>query len=146
MATMNSKIAGVTFANDPVDGGRNRQEILAELYKNGRIITVNLRRTTFNNPETGVVEPAIKCVERNTKQVIGYIPRTDIEKMDGVRQLTGFINFIRDGYSVELTEQQAPSTDQYATAKRYCDQHQRPIPAYDSRALGQVFAEMRGKR
>lgn len=138
-----SRIAGVTFNNDPVDGGRSRQEILDELFKNGRIITVNLKHTMFMNQTTGVVEPAIKCVERYSQQVIGWIPREDIAKMKGIRQLTGFINFVRDGYSVELEEQVAPSSAQYKTVKAYCDRNHKPMPAYDTRAYGAVFATMR---
>ena len=138
-----SRIAGVTFTNDPVDGGRSRQEILAELFKNGRIITVNLKHTTFKNEQTGQVEPAIKCVERYSQQVIGWIPREDIAKMKGVRQLTGFINFVRDGYSVELEEQVAPSSAQYKAVKTYCERNSKPMPAYDTRAYGAVFAVMR---
>ena len=143
---LQSRIAGVTFNNDPADGGRNRQKILAELYKTSKIITVDLLHTTFNNTETGVIEPAIKCREKSTHAIIGWIPREDIAKMRGVRQLTGFIRFIRDGYSVELEEQSAPSSSQYKAVKRYCEQKRKPMPAYDSRAYGVVFAEMRGKR
>ena len=138
-----SRIAGVTFNNDAADGGRNRQEILAELFKSSKIITVNLKHTTFNNEQTGQVEPAIKCVERYSGQVIGWIPREDIAKMKGVRQLTGFIRFIRDGYSVELEEQVAPSSAQYKTVKDYCSRNGKPMPAYDTRAYGAVFATMR---
>lgn len=138
-----SRIAGVSFNNDPEDGGRNRQQILAELFGVNKIITVNLKHTTFKNEQTGQIEPAIKCIERSTKQVIGWIPREDIAKMKGVRQLTGFIRFIRDGYSVELESQIAPSSAQYKAVKNFCDNHNRVMPAYDTRAYGAVFAEMR---
>lgn len=146
MDIIRSRIAGVTFTNDKIDGGRNRQEILAELYKHSKIITVRLVRTTFRNPDTGIVEPAIKCVERNTKQVIGWIPRTDIPKMQGVRELTGFIRFIKDGYSVELENQQAPSSAQYKVIKQYCDATGTRMPAYDARAFGPIFAAMRARQ
>lgn len=147
---LTSRVAGVTFDNEVEDGGRNRQEILAELFQAHRqsnntsaIITVNLKHTTFRNKQTGIIEPAIKCVEKESKQVIGWIPREDIAKMKGIRQLTGFIKFIRDGYAVELDEQSAPTSAQYKAVKTYCDRNRKPMPAYDARAYGIIFAEMR---
>ena len=140
---LQSRIAGVTFSNDPADGGKSRQVILGELFQQRHIITVNLIQTKFYNEQTGVTEPAIKCMERDSRQIIGWIPREDIQKLQGIRQMTGFIKFIRDGYSVELMEQKQPTSAQYKAIKNFCENHRRPMPAYDTRAYGAIFAEMR---
>lgn len=134
---MKTRIAGVTFNNEVEDGGKNRQEILKELcLTRGNIITVDLKYTTYNG------EPAIKCIEHTTRQVIGWIPKTDIANMQH-HQMTGFIDHSKKGYSVRLDEQIAPSRAQYHTVKQVCAKNGMVMPAYDRRAYTQIFVMLR---
>lgn len=136
-----TKVAGVTFANDEKDGGRSRQEILKELATSkGSIITVNLYRTNWLNPKTGKYEHAIKCVEHDSKEVIGWIPKTDIDKIKE-KQMTGFIGFVKGTYNVALDVQKCPTQAQYHAMKDICKSTGIPMPAYDVRAYAPVFAQ-----
>lgn len=72
---MRINVAGVTFNNEAIDGGKSRQSILAELYATKNIITVDLKTTTYNG------EKAIKVVEHSTKQCIGWIPKTKVHRL-----------------------------------------------------------------
>lgn len=131
---MVTRIAGVTFNNEAEDGGVNRQKILNALANSGRqIITVDLKRTQYNG------ELAIKCIEHTTRQVIGWIPKSDIDKITH-SQMTGFIDYGKHGYSVRLDWQHAPTAKQYHYVKSLCTKHGIELPAYDIRAYAYVFA------
>ena len=133
---MRTKLAGVTFNNDPDDGGRNRQEILAELYNGGRqIFTADLIYTKYKD------EFAVKVRDHLTKQILGWIPKSDLEmfKDKKTRQLTGFIRW-HGGYHVQLDTQHAPTHKQYAYMKFLCEQNGYTMPAYDKRAYAGLFA------
>ena len=133
-------LAGVTFANDVQDGGRSRQEILAEILANrGHIITVDLEYTKFHNEETGLDEDAIKVREHSSREVIGWISRNDIPSMEH-HQMTGFIRVSKNGYSVQIDNQRKPSAKQYHYAKVLCARHNVQMPAYDVRAYAALFA------
>lgn len=128
------RIAGVTFKNEKEDGGASRQEILRNLVMAGRaIITVDLVETTFNG------EYAVKCIEHSTRQMIGWIPKTELASVRRL-QMTGFIDHSRIGYSVRLDEQKAPSQKQYYAVKHICEKNGVMMPAYDIRAYVTVFA------
>lgn len=139
------KIAGVTFCNTTEYGGRHRQTILKEFYqtKDG-IITVDLKRVIFLNPDTHQYEPAIQCIEHTTKQLIGWIPKTEIQYTTQ-RQMTGFILFYKNTYSVRLNDQIAPSPAQYKMVKQICQQQHLVMPAYDVRAYVKIFQLIRTK-
>ena len=128
------KIAGVTFKNEKEDGGNSRQEILRNLVMSGKsIITVDLVETTFNG------EYAVKCIEHSTRQMIGWIPKTELANVRHL-QMTGFIDHSRVGYSVRLDNQKAPSQRQYYAVKHICEKNGVAMPAYDIRAYVTVFA------
>lgn len=128
------RVAGVTFKNEKEDGGNSRQEILRNLVMAGRaIITVDLVETTFNG------EYAVKCIEHSTRQMIGWIPKTELANVKH-SQMTGFIDHSRIGYSVRLDEQKAPSQKQYYAVKHICEKNGVMMPAYDIRAYVTVFA------
>lgn len=147
MTNERTKVAGVTFNNEETDDNRNRQEILKELLTTyGAIITVDLKQTVYANPKTGKNEPAIKCVEHRTKQVIGWIPRTMINNLINVKQMTGFISYAHKTYSVALAEQKAPTRAQYHYMKDICKKNNYQMPAYDVRAYGAIFAQVKNKK
>lgn len=123
------KVAGVTF--------ENRQETLKELVgMNRSIITVNLIYTTFNG------EFAIKLVEDVTGKEIGWIPRTELHKFVScnIHQMTGFINFYNNTYYVRLSEQLAPSREDYERMYQLCTTYGYGMPAFDVRAYLPIFA------
>lgn len=123
------KVAGVTF--------ENRQETLSQLVgMNRSIITVDLVYTTFNN------EFAIKLVENSTGREIGWIPKTELYKFVScnVHQMTGFVNYYNNIYYVRLSEQLAPSREDYERMCQLCTVYGCGLPAFDVRAYAQVFA------
>lgn len=123
------KVAGVTF--------ENRQETLAQLVgMNRSIITVDLIYTTFNN------EFAIKLVENTTGREIGWIPKTELYKFTAcnIRQMTGFIGYYNDTYYVRLSEQLAPSREDYERMCQLCTRYGYGMPAFDVRAYLPIFA------
>ena len=123
------KVAGVTF--------ENRQETLAQLVgMNRSIITVDLVYTTFNN------EFAIKLVENSTGREIGWIPRTELYRFTScnVRQMTGFIGYYNNTYYVRLSEQLAPSREDYERMYQLCARYGYSMPAFDVRAYLPIFS------
>ena len=86
-------IAGVTFSNDPADGGQSRQELLSELFQYGPEL-VNLERTIYHNPETNEDENAIKVRSTINHKIIGWIPRTHIEALWNTRQMLLSIGYL----------------------------------------------------
>lgn len=125
------KVAGVTF--------EGRQKTLKELVMiNRSIITVNLIYTTFNG------EFAIKLVEDVTGKEIGWIPRTELHKFVScnIHQMTGFIGYYNT-YYVRLSEQLAPSRDDYDKMYQLCTKYGYGMPAYDVRAYLPIFANQR---
>lgn len=130
------KVAGVTFANED---GENRQDIIANVCGMTGIITVDLVHTTWHNDETNEDEYAIKCVEHNTRKVIGWIPRTELNNEALDSQMTGFIRNYHGKYSIQLDTIKRPSSKQYHAVKALCARQGRPMVAYDVRAYAYVF-------
>lgn len=132
------KVAGVKFSNED---GESRQEILANLAKInlGGIITVDLIETEFEG------EYAIKCVEHNSRKVIGWIPKTELKNETLSSQMTGFIRKTSYGQNVQLTVIKKPTSAQYHYAKALCSRNKKPMPAYDARAYAFIFAMARAK-
>lgn len=129
------KLAGVTFNNEEIDGGRSRQEILRELVgMNRQIFTADLIYTKYNG------DFAIKVREHATKQIVGWIPKVELEKFAdrSVKQMTGFISNY-GSYSVELSPQDPPTSKQYAYMKAICNEEGYSMPAYDKRAYALIF-------
>ena len=123
------KVAGVTF--------ENRQETLTQLVgMNRSIITVNLIYTTFNG------EFAIKLVEDVTGKEIGWIPKTELYKFTScnIHQMTGFIGYYNNTYYVRLSEQLAPSRNDYEIMYQICARYGYSMPAFDVRAYLPIFA------
>lgn len=129
------KVAGVTFRNENEDGGKSRQEILAELVSlNRSIITVDLIYTKYGN------DFAIKLREHATKQIIGWIPKDKLNlfKEKKIRQMTGFISNYGI-WSVRLFMQEAPTHQEYRYMKYLCNKSGCAMPAYDKRAYKEIF-------
>lgn len=136
------KVAGVTFTNED---GTSRQEILAGLVGTTGIITVDLQQTTWHNDETNEDEYAIKCIEHNTRKVIGWIPKTELDNDILSSQMTGFIRYYHNKYSVQLDTIKRPSQKQYHAVKALCAKQGRPMVAYDVRAYAYVFEMARAE-
>jgi len=132
------KMAGVKFNNDD---GESRQEILSNLFNInlGGIITVDLIETEFEG------EYAIKCVEHNSRKVIGWIPKTELKNEILSSQMTGFIRRTSYGHNVQLSVIKKPTSAQYHYAKALCGRNKKPMPAYDARAYAFIFAMARAK-
>ena len=122
-----SHIAGVTFAND---NGESRQQLLKAIYNTGVPVLVTLNRTLFHNQETGEDENAIQVI-RNGK-VLGWIPRTDIEKCWNLNQMVLIANYYKNTYSGALMLSQPPTNKQYGAMKQKRKQGQiKKLPEYD---------------
>lgn len=140
MAYKTYKLVGVSFTNPPEFGGKSRQEILKKISETRNIITINLVPTKFANETTGELEPAIQCLDKQTRQLIGWVAKTDVPSLIHTDQMTGYIMFHKNTYYVEMYHILRPSTEQYRYIKDYCDQYDLPKPAYDVRAYA-VFAK-----
>lgn len=123
-------IAGVTYHNDPEDGGESRQAILKSLPN---IVSLKLIHTKFRN------EPAIKIIEKKTRKVIGWIPKINIETLWSVSELTGFISETNGVYHCSASPVRSPSNQMYALGVKICSEHKLETPAYDERAYRQAF-------
>lgn len=128
------KAAGVTFQNDPADGGRPRQEILHELMKKSRYIGVWLRPRKFYRKETGVWEDSIKLIEQRTGQMIGFIPKNLVPEYKNISDMIGELNCVENTIGVRLTMPEEPSQKLYWTIRRHCERTGDEMPAYDKRA------------
>ena len=135
-------VAGVTFANPD---GTQRQDILKH-FGNECFITVNLIKQTFSNAKTGENEPAIACIEKVTKQQLGFISRNDLNRPEvtNVRQLTGQVRCFQNEnnqttFYCEIAPVQAPDSEMYANMKKLCAANNLTLPAYDVRAYEQFI-------
>lgn len=125
------KVAGVQFANED---GQSRQEIIKTLKKSTcGIITVDLVETTFEG------EYAIKCIEHNSRKLIGWIPKAELKSELLSSQMTGFIRVGEYGASIQLDVIKKPSQAQYHAVKMICSKAKKQMPAYDIRAYAYVF-------
>ncbi len=125
-------VRGVTYSNDPEDGGRPRQGILANIAARGSIyVTVDLNYTTYDG------QPAIKVQDHVSRNTIGWIPKERIADVTEQRltQLTGILYLSKKGiYSVTLDKQIRPDHETYAAMRLVCRQNGISMPAYDMRA------------
>jgi len=132
------KLAGVTFDNTKEDGGESRQTILKNIFETqGSIVNVSLEACNWEG------EYAIKVKDKKSRDVIGFIPRNMLRsKMIG-RQMTAMIMEYKGVWSARLTPVEAPTKAQYHFMLMFCKRTGREMPAYDKRAYGAVFKEMR---
>lgn len=130
-----SHVAGVTFCNDKIDGGQDRQKLLEHLYQYGPQI-VNLEHTIFHNEETGADEDAIKVRSTVNNTIIGWIPRTDIEKLWNTSQMLLSINFYKDVWCGTLAEMESPTPAQYRLVKTLVNKGLINKPAYEKTIYG----------
>lgn len=135
------RVAGVTFNND---NGVSRQNIIRSLQGEHGIITCDLIETVYHNPETGEDEKAIEVREHVSKQMLGYIPRKELDNENLDNQMTGFIRFYKGTWSVQLDTIKRPSPKQYAYVKSLCTKYRKAMPAYDVRAYAYMFEMVRG--
>lgn len=134
-------VAGVTFANED---GVNRQGILRELVDAKKeICGISLKKTNYTD-NNGVTQMAIACIEKTSRQQIGFIPKENITEIlkDNCNELTAFIGYNTKGkcYYVELSPVQAPTKNQYVYVQRACKKAGIPMPAYDERAYKRWFS------
>ena len=135
-------LAGVTFNNDPQDGGENRQTLLKKIHDQGRPVLVSLDHCKWQDPATGKTEDAIKI--RNTNgTVIGWIPRQEIPKYKNVTKAVLTVGFFSNCYYGVLSKHEAPTDKQYAYMKHLNQQGRiAMMPEYDrsiySHALSKI--------
>ena len=130
-----SKIVGVTFDNDAIDGGENRQTILKSFLKNNiHIISLDLIYTTYNG------EKAIKVREKTTKQIVGWIPRSKVDDIMSkkIKHTVGFISTMIDKGEIiaclKIDKPKRPTNVEYHRMKKMCENRHIAMPAYDIRA------------
>lgn len=98
------KVAGVTFDNDPIDGGRNRQDILKELFdaSDDEVVEILVDALYIRRRDATF---GIKLVEHNTKQVIGWMHSKTADNIvlsgKKPKQYKGFISY-HGSYHVKL--------------------------------------------
>lgn len=132
------RLAGVTFSNDPEDGGRNRQDLIKEIAsRQGAIINVSLDACSWEG------EYGIKVKDKKTKTVIGWIPRNMLHDEKLGKQMTATLMEYKGTWSAKLTPVEAPTKAQYHFMVMLCKRTGRPMPTYDRRAYNAVFKELR---
>lgn len=136
------KIAGVTFKNAD---GVSRQNIIRSLQGAYGIITVDLVPTTYHNSETNADERAIEVREHVSHQLLGYIPKAELDNPMLSDQMTGFIRSYKGTWSVQLDNIKRPTPKQYAYVKSMCAKSGKAMPAYDVRAYAYIFETLREK-
>jgi len=128
-------VAGVTFCNDKVDGGQDRQKLLEHLYQYGPTL-VNLERTIFHNEETGEDEDAIKVRSVVTNTIIGWIPRTHIQVLWNTKQMLLSIGCYKDTWCGTLAEIEKPTPAQYRMMMAMVNKGLLKKPAYEKTIYG----------
>lgn len=128
-----TKIAGVTF--------ENRQELLKNLYN--RTSIVRLVKTPFKNTKTNVTELAIQVIDDNTKNLLGYIPKQNIDKFTNISKMILNVSYYNNIYSGELREMIPPSKKQYAIIKKCIEKGKlKEMPIYDKNIFGMVIESL----
>ena len=132
------KLAGVTFVNEPEDGGLNRQDLIKEIHsKQGAVINVSLEACSWEG------EYAIKVKDKKSKAVIGWIPRNMLRSKLLSSQMTAILMNYKGVWSARLSPVQAPSKAQYHFMLTMCKRTGRVMPAYDKRAYNSAFKALR---
>lgn len=138
-----SRIAGVTFANDACDGGENRQDLLKELM--GFPSAVRLQKTIFHNPDTNQDELAIKVISHNTNKVLGYIPRTDIDRFKNESVMILQVSYYKNQYSGALSLPVPPTPKQYSIMKALLWKNKiDTLPVYDKTIYSYAIQKVAG--
>jgi hypothetical protein len=133
-----SKVVGVTF-----DG---RQNTLRKLIKDATWRSVSLIHTTYHNEETGEDEPAIQVKDYETKEVIGWIAKTDIDKYQGIYAMTAELGEYKGTMYANLYIPKTPSRNQYWMVKRACEKKGIKMPLYDVNAYESTFSLLRSTK
>jgi hypothetical protein len=137
------RVAGVTFDNEPAEGGRNRQTILAELI--GHPFDAVLKRAIFKN-DRGEEEPAIKVYHADTKEMIGWIPRVSITDLWNVPRMVGFADYYKNTFGCSLEYQHDPTPKQYAIVTKLVAQGKIAKPTvYDRDVYRRAICRSRSK-
>ncbi len=124
------KVVGVSF--------EDRQETIKNLMNDSRIRSVTLIHTTYTD-ENGVTEPAIQVKDYNTKKVLGWISKSDLNRYEGIYQMTAELGEFNGTYYSYLYMPKAPTPKQYRVVKRYCSEHGISMPLYDELAYEDIF-------
>lgn len=133
-----TKLAGVTFANPPEEGGEERQSILAELT--GAPTPVTLENVIFHNDETGLGEFAIKVRSDVTGKLVGYIPKAEINKWKNTGKMMLTVNCYKNTYYGSLNLLRKPTPKQYGAMKSLCAKGIiNKMPPYDQTVYQWVF-------
>ena len=133
------KLAGVTFNNDPEDGGASRQDLLKKIWFGGEPIKVDLDHCIFHNKETGKDEDAVKVRTQNGT-VIGWIPRTEIPTVSNISNMLLTVGLYKNCYHGMLNFMQKPTPKQYKCVKSlYNKGIIKKMPIYDRRIYARTI-------
>ena len=132
------KVAGVQFTNDIIDGGRNRQEILKELYDNGQeMIEIKLDHITRKDGSI-----ALKVREAKSNEVIGWIHTETANALVASGNELNYVGFIgyHGTYHVKLDDVRMPEELDMKRAELFCIETESEMPICDVRAYKGKFA------
>lgn len=129
-----TRAAGVTFANDPADGGESRQAILKAFADRGiGVLGIRIVPCVVNG------EKALKLKEKNTKKVLGYIPKKDIARCEKIQEMVGYIQMYKGIYSLALNPMEKPTAKQYNYVLSLARAYGIPMPVYDKNCYNQFL-------
>lgn len=139
-----TKLAGVTFNNPADDGGESRQDLLKELY-GGAPTPVTLENVIHHNEDTGLGEFAIKVRSDITGKVLGFIPKSEINKWKNTNKMMLTVNFYKNTYSGSLTVMKKPTPKQYGMMKSFVSKGLiNKMPPYDQAVYKWAFNKIYG--
>lgn len=121
-----TKVAGVTY--------EGRQELLKSLQDVCEWRIMDLIRTQYAG------QPAIQVRDRVTGAIVGWIPKSDIDKVIqmNLSTMTGWIGHYHGIYYCQLFETVPPTYEQYQEAEGIYQMIGKPFPGFDMRAC--IFA------
>lgn len=111
-----TKLTGVTFSNPADEGGENRQGLLKQLVGSPSFVT--LENVIFHNNDTGLGEFAIKVRSDVNKKLLGFIPKSEINKWKNTGKMVLTISCYKNTYYGNLYQMKAPTPKQYGAMKQ----------------------------
>lgn len=139
-----TKIAGVTFDNPADEGGENRQVLLKQLYGSAPT-PVTLENVIFHNPDTGLGEFAIKVRSDITHKLLGFIPKSEINKWNKTGKMMLTVEYYKNTYSGALTVCKDPTPKQYGAMKSFVKKGLiSKMPPYDQTVYKWAFNKIYG--
>lgn len=109
------RVSGVTFCNNPEDGGENRQDVLAELM--GAPSMVGLEPEPFHGKDSDDSRTGLKVRSLVNGKIIGFIRKEEAQSFLNDERMIAQIELYKGIYNCTLTRPERPSSKQYGAIR-----------------------------